>query len=57
MPKDYNLYVKRLHMDLVYIRGEHKKRMSKIYLSSNGTFEVNEQTVWKETEYGLFFFQ
>ena len=57
MPKDYNLYVKRLHVDLVYVLGEHKKRMSKIYLSSNGTFEVNEQTVWKETEYGLFFFQ
>jgi hypothetical protein len=33
-----------------------QNKMSKIYLSLNGTFEVNGQTVWKETEYGLCFF-
>ena len=33
-----------------------QNKISQIYLSLIGTFEVNGQTVWKETEYGLCFF-
>jgi hypothetical protein len=31
------------------------EKLSKIYLSAYATFEVNGQTVWKETEHRLFF--